>query len=1188
MLNGFVVIVAIFLIVLVWHQLFYRLRDFSTLFSDHPKWSLAIANVIVGLSVWLVLTYFQHTYPWLTDVTEAQLDWAMRAHQQEIPPAKANDIPPFVFLDIDAQTHQLWEEPLFTSRQKVKELIDTAVKGGARLIVVDLDLSQKTSTQKTGFEGWQPFIWKSKKKLPSTPYDQDLYDYIANYKTQCQATGCSPIILKRVFRPLSEINKDRNLWYETPLDGLRLARSEEPIRESKPSFLDAAVTKSVPYVQWAAPLWVRSEWDGAIRREWLWQQICMAKQPEVIPSISLLAATLIRQGTPQLAQQSLNNALAPFQQTHCGDSYTPPAVLSEPVTIANGLVIPAGAHLRQPIKYHFRWQSPQNRSKEWLRYFLQDYDPNTRQREVILTVLSAQPFLDAPKDEQNQALTDQVVLIGSSYIDRSEMPITPLGAMPSSLINLNAIHSLLQYGNSPLLTLWDHLVWAVLLIIIVSIILTPIESFWLIIFIGLGVVVSVPLGIFLLGGTIWITLALALLAVHVHHIAANYRDKALKLKLREQAFAKEIKKSLAKDSTKLVKEMAKGVEQSLSKQIEELVIDDLSKTMEQSEQVMVGLAGSEVSSSQKPPPKKSEKVRDKKPGGSIFDIFDNLRGSKQPPPESNGAQKQKATEEKVTPDSDGAGDVNQTDASQASQEPDGSSDPPKTNVDETTIPESDGSNEQQPSQPSTDKTPMSVPDGLIDPSLKKKGGVKRVKELFSRWFNRRDLVINLLVGLSVALVLLYFSRNPWLMEAEDASMDWWMELNKNIIPPIQENQIPPVVFLNVDDKTYYDWGEPLFTPREQLTNLIKSAVAAKARLVIVDLNVSQKTPIEGSELHPEDQALKTYLTNYVDHCRSGTDIAACPTIILRRSFSTQSNAIPIVRTSFLDEVITQDGPVQWASRQFYPASDQVVRRWKLWQPACTTDKQPIVVPSLELLAMAHIKESCTTAELQKVLQSFQPKNCHDMTLPSLTVFKFCGLTVNLADRWGINQRIRYRLSWSDLVVDEVDTPVLTTLSAQPYAESLPQSNTKAIASGGVVVIGKSYREGYDIHTAPLGELPGALIIVNALYSLLQPEKIALSSLASVFTTVLFILIMTALFGRFPSGSGIAVSSLLILFVLLPLTMIWFSYGMWLNIALPLLAVSIFQVRIFQTVANACGAVLGNLWLLTRRAFGFGY
>ncbi|RKZ84211.1 MAG: hypothetical protein DRR16_15345 [Candidatus Parabeggiatoa sp. nov. 3] len=965
----------------------------------------------------MLLLTFLKDYPFMMDVEDANLDLAMQVRQNDIPPAKAKQIPPFVLLDIDNQTHKLWDEPLFTPRNKVKELIDVAVKGEARLIIVDIDLSQDT-----------PINGLQLDNLQQHPYDKALYDYIVKYKTDCQ--GCPPIILDRAFRPLPE----------------SLSDGKKRIVEPRTSFLETAVAKSAPYIQWASPLFQQSSYDGAVRRWRLWESICTAEEkPDIIPSTQLLAAAIIRLDTPKQAQDKINAELARFKPKVCGESYIPQSVSYEPIKIAEGLEITEGMYgISQRIIYNMPWNSPQSIAEKWMmRYSLRDYDKETQHSRVILTVFSAQPYLESP---EGGTFKDKIVVIGSSYSDGGDVQSTPLGTMPSGLVIINAIHSLLQYGEIKPVSAWNKGL-AVLLIVAVSIILVFIESFWIVVFSGLGIILFVSVSGFLFGG-IWINVALPLLAVYVFHIATNYHQIATKLKSRQQDLTEEITQSLAKqkiDSS----ELAKGIEQLVAKQIGEMTVRENS-TPEES-------ACSE--------------------------------GMSEPPP--------------------------------------------------------------------------------------KKEGLRQVwyDRLFEGKANQyRALLTNMVVGLSIAFLLLYFNRIPWLMDTEDASMDWLMQLNQNIIPPIQNNNIPPVVVLDIDDKTYYDWGEPLFTPRERLKNMIKATVEAKARLVIVDLEVSQKTPVEGSRLHPDDQALKTYLESYIIECKRKIDNSVCPTIILKRTFSTKSSPVPILRTGFLDEVVAQGAPyVQWASKQFYPAGDQVVRRWKLWQPACTADNQPEVVPSIELLAMSLVKEDCITQDVQNALRSFLPEDCDkdyaplQKSLPE--TFNLCGLPINTKDRWGINQRIMYRMSWlvddeppqlPYFVTDKTAIPVLTIFSAQPYTESLPQASLDALTDS-IVVIGGSYREGRDIQLTPVGDMPGALLIVNVIHSVLQHEEIELSPTGKLLTTVLFLVILSILFGMFPFWWSMTISGILTIFVLLPLTMVFVHYGMWFNIALPLIVVSIYQM-----------------------------
>jgi CHASE2 domain-containing sensor protein len=560
MLRGFVpIIVLVFALVWILRKIFIGLNHFipasiSTKyqFYFHPRLQHFFANLTIGLLVFGLLTFIQH-FPLVMDTEDANLDFAMQVNQDTIPATKK--MPSFVFLDIDNQTHKLWGEPFFTPRNKIKELIDVAVKAGARLVIVDVDLSQKTP-----IEGL-----KLRRKVKLHPYDKDLYNYMAGYKKYCKKnTKCPPIILARVFRPLPDFAEEED---EKISDWFR--PDPEPIRESRTGFLETAVAKSAPYVQWASPLFLSSSLDNVIRRWWLWQPICTEKQPEVIPSIQLLAAAMIRLETPQQAQERISTALADFKPKYCSDIYMPKSESSKPIKIAEGLEITEGMYgIRQRIIYNMPWRFPQNITENWtVRYFLLDYDKETQEREVILTVFSAQPYLNSLQANTATALKDKIVVIGGSYSDGGDMHATPLDAMPGGLIIINAIHSLLR-GELKLLSAWNNIGLAILLILIMSFILAFIDSFWIVVFSGILTLALVPVTAFLLKEGVWMNFALPLLAVHVQDLAATYREMAMKSEpLQVQ------QKNLAK--------LAKEMEHSITKQLHGVLMDNLSKMTEQ-------------------------------------------------------------------------------------------------------------------------------------------------------------------------------------------------------------------------------------------------------------------------------------------------------------------------------------------------------------------------------------------------------------------------------------------------------------------------------------------------------------------------------------------------------------------------------------------------------------------------------
>lgn len=495
----------------------------------------------------------------------------------------------------------------------------------------------------------------------------------------------------------------------------------------------------------------------------------------------------------------------------------------------------------------------------------------------------------------------------------------------------------------------------------------------------------------------------------------------------------------------------------------------------------------------------------------------------------------------------------------------------------------------------------------------------------ARWWDARrplskKIVINLVIGLGIMMVIIYFENWPWMIEAQDASMDWMMELNQKIIPAREEKDIPAFVLIDIDDKTFHRWGEPLFTPRNYLKNMIERSIAAEPRLVLVDVDVSQSTPMVDKSLinpdeqmiknyvaeygadclekndqscppllHPNDQALKDYLEHYVTECENKADGLSCTPILLARVFQTQFNeedeSYPLPRTGFLEEVVARaakmnNPPLQWASVHFFHAKDQTVRRWKLWEPACYqqgSELIPTVVPSFELAVMANIQKGCSLAKMHEALTPFRPKNCEQVIEEHEQPEKvtICRLTTS-TDIRNINQRVNYKMPWSESpahnglgespphIETQADERVLTIFSAEHFATPSSQVTEENLnqLKGSIVVIGGSYREARDIHLTPLEEMPGALIIINAIHSLLTLDEGTIQPLSLPYRlSILAILIVLITYVVKEANSiwGMLGSGLIVIILLLIPAISLYRNGIWMDYTIPLIVVQFYQI-----------------------------
>ena len=107
-------------------------------------------------------------------------------------------------------------------------------------------------------------------------------------------------------------------------------------------------------------------------------------------------------------------------------------------------------------------------------------------------------------------------------------------------------------------------------------------------------------------------------------------------------------------------------------------------------------------------------------------------------------------------------------------------------------------------------------------------------------------------------------------------------------------------------------------------------------------------------------------------------------------------------------------------------------------------------------------------------------------------------------------------------------------------------------SAGVVIIGGSYEVGGDFHNTPLGRMPGALVIANAVDTMqtcgiLQP----LPGPVNLLLTLLALVAFSALFARLSGWRAFWPMILLLALLLGPCCLWLLKRGIWLNLAAPL-------------------------------------
>lgn len=425
------------------------------------------------------------------------------------------------------------------------------------------------------------------------------------------------------------------------------------------------------------------------------------------------------------------------------------------------------------------------------------------------------------------------------------------------------------------------------------------------------------------------------------------------------------------------------------------------------------------------------------------------------------------------------------------------------------------------------------------------------------WYNTphfyRHLLGNLVVGLVITLLLLPIHHTDTFRWIEDVGIDWVMQMLRGTTPA--NKTTPSFVVLDIDEATYRHWEEPLITPRDKLLRLISMATNNQAKVVMVDIELNYLTDRSKSLDHPNNQADKAlfdFIARYDATCHQ-----PCPYIFLTRvTRSSLALAKSLYREqvpSFLEPVVTKSRYIYWASTLFDLEHDQVLRRWHLWQATCN-DQAGEVLPSMQLLAKA-VSDNPTQG-VSQLLEDLKKSK------PNCTAEVQSDTPESHAEEARLKRRILYRIPWhlqpgESLPKMANGKPLLETLSVQKVTEGEIKPIAESFFKERMVIIGGSYEGSRDIYATPLGKMPGTWVLVNATHSLLQHGELTPPhEWVKWLTEAILIVIMSLAFVYFKSFYGMLVSGIVIIIGMIPVTFWLFEYGVWLDFAIPLIAVQI--------------------------------
>lgn len=426
-----------------------------------------------------------------------------------------------------------------------------------------------------------------------------------------------------------------------------------------------------------------------------------------------------------------------------------------------------------------------------------------------------------------------------------------------------------------------------------------------------------------------------------------------------------------------------------------------------------------------------------------------------------------------------------------------------------------------------------------------------LRGLLERWSAFPEWVqqfsINVVIGMAIVIWIQMNTDASVVRAQQDRGLDWLSRLVTNTGLAPHPGQ--PLFMVNVDAETYSQWGEPWLTPADKVAGMIERLLPAEPAQIIVDFDLSRR-----SDLQPLQDLLTRYLQG-----ETTTHLVFMKTQALQRP---AHSVLPMFRASALDSLVAQSDSLHWAAPLFRPDGDGVIRNWQLIVGGCEQG-QLALLPSVQLLSVL-LSYGQSKADLHAQLAPGVASDCTATPEFAGTMVLGESKTISFAGS-DLRHRIIYALppdpedgyfsiDWNGLSLPALTkVPARTLLAAEAPAAS-------PLLKGAVVIVGASHRDSGDIHQTPLGAMPGSLILANSITALQGLEQVERPPFWLILLVEFLLVLGTSwLFLVLPPYTATLVSTALIVVVVVPLSLLAFSQGVWLDFALPVLAVQLRSV-----------------------------
>jgi CHASE2 domain-containing sensor protein len=350
---------------------------------------------------------------------------------------------------------------------------------------------------------------------------------------------------------------------------------------------------------------------------------------------------------------------------------------------------------------------------------------------------------------------------------------------------------------------------------------------------------------------------------------------------------------------------------------------------------------------------------------------------------------------------------------------------------------------------------------------------------------RTHFFVNLGIGIGIVILLHFLQHTRWGEGTLDHFFDLFIRSESSKAVRIQNDiQSSPLLFVDIDHKTYKEWGEPLITPRDKLARILRILHEGEAKLIVLDIL------LEGRDARPENDRLLLDVLRDIQLDAQGTT-----KIIVPQRIGVEGDLKPALFDALFEK---PNEPQGRGPQNIYRAtptlsatgSDNVVRYWNLYEEYRGEDGRPGIIWGYPITAVLLAVEGDLRklGPFEEILRRSAGRHGGGYRSLDLANGKAIKLPYDKAHLY--LQRLRFLLvperSIKDASAEAGDgiegnlfQTVISFKELEYYQGSFKEK---------IVIVGNSSPDVGDIQRTPVGEMAGMYVIGNSIHTILVKEQ----------------------------------------------------------------------------------------------------